>query len=790
MDTPSSCDSRVYNINPSGRKKLRGYHKKKSTFFKKGVLHLTSRNQPSTQKQQYVDVQRPCKRHDKDYLDVLTKQTDSNEFSMPAADGSEGSAYCLRPKKCPTTEDNVREETSHPSGRYNVMGDNILVDKSLLLKLINDCTDDHKEAGLCDNLQWDLIDFEPWGVSSSVILTCTSCNFKSSRTKLFEEVNTNGPGRKSATGNLRLQLILQDTPIGPTELQLIFAALGLRVGSLSGMQKASYKASRITEEVATTDMVKWREFTKQVLADRGCNDFDQICAQFDVRYQGHFKSSAKTPGPGAVQATATLVETVTPQKKCLAIDHVNKACPGGSRLKGRGTPIYCGHGGSAQHKGCTATQPVGRGIRECDMAERIAEDVLDTSNLSVTHLATDSDATGKKAFQEVNEKSGKHLPQLTWYKDPSHVSRNMKKQILNHKFHSETFGRKLNGKKWSYKEKLDCRKALALDVPERVAITLRNICQYWKGDVDKIRNNVDTVAGYMMKCYGGDHHSCSSAPLARLACCTGSGRGKCWFTRSSNLIGQGISSLNLSPKDYSFLLSVIQMKLCQEVIDLFSRRENTSRCESINRAISKGCPPNNLFSRTSKGRVCSAIGRQNNSFQDFVHMKFRASHCPLPPDSIGYKIIQKYQRKRELTCESERTKSATTKRRSLLAEHRKDYFGERLKITNEADYHKYQLDLACKHKASALDTIQDSEPTASTSFQTDIENATAASSQLRDVLSKAKAYSMRSISSTRRRQRLQRKAKQQRNKDITAARKKGSESTVKLRNEHSYGRLM
>ena len=171
-------------------------------------------------------------------------------------------------------------------------------------------------------------------------------------------------------------------------------------------------------------------------------------------------------------------------------------------------------------------------------------------------------------------------------------------------------------------------------------------------------------------------------------------------------------------------------------------------------------------------------------------MKFRASHCPLPPDSIGYKIIQKYQRKRELTYQSQRTKSATTRRRSLLAEHRKDYFGERLKVTNEADYHKYQLDLACKHKASALDTIQDSEPTASTSFQTDIENATAASSQPRDVLSKAKAYSMRSISSTRRRQRLQRKAKQQRNKDITATRKKGSESTDKLRNEHSYGRLM
>ena len=176
--------------------------------------------------------------------------------------------------------------------------------------------------------------------------------------------------------------------------------------------------------------------------------------------------------------------------------------------------------------------------------------------------------------------------------------------------------------------------ALALDVLERVAITLRNVCQYWKGDLDKIRNSVDTVAGYMMKCYGGNRRSCSSAPLARLACCTGSGRGKCWFTRSSNLLGQGICCLNLSSKDYAFLLSVIQMKLCHEAIDFFSCRKNTSRCESINRAIAKSCPSNN-----PQDRVCSVVGRQNNSFQDFVHMKYRASHCPLPPHSIGYRII-------------------------------------------------------------------------------------------------------------------------------------------------------
>ena len=104
-------------------------------------------------------------------------------------------------------------------------------------------------------------------------------------------------------------------PLGQTELQLIFAAVGLRAGSLSGMQKASYKAAEATEELALADMIKWREITKRILADRGSLNVNHFSAEFDVRYHGVFKSSSKTPGPGAVQATATCLETVTSEKK-------------------------------------------------------------------------------------------------------------------------------------------------------------------------------------------------------------------------------------------------------------------------------------------------------------------------------------------------------------------------------------------------------------------------------------------------------------------------------------------
>ena len=96
------------------------------------------------------------------------------------------------------------------------------------------------------------------------------------------------------------------------------------------------------------------------------------------------------------------------------------------------------------------------------------------------------------------------------------------------------------------KEFLDCRKALALDVPERVAMTLKNATQYWRGNTEKISQNVDIFAAYMLLCYEGNHKSCRSAPLARLTGCTDTKKGRNWFSRSFSLSCQGISELQLT----------------------------------------------------------------------------------------------------------------------------------------------------------------------------------------------------------------------------------------------------
>ena len=777
--------------------KNKGLMKKKNTFFKNGLNPKAVLSHTNDSIDDHVtDVNRPCHRHEKEYFDVLTKETYSNQFSVPGADGMEGSAMVLRPK-APPTFDNASSSSTDPRGRYNVNVGNILVEKSSIMELFNTTVQSHAAIGLCNNLHTDLIDFEPWGLFSSVIMICTSCGYSSPRTKLYQEISSSRPGRKAAAGNTRLQLLLQDMPIGQTELQLIFAAVGLRAGSLSGMQKASYKAAQATEDLAEADMSKWREFTKRVLADRGVIDSNQFSAEFDVRYHGVFRSSAKTPGPGAVQATATCVETVTSKKKCIAIDHVNKMCPKGSRLKGKGKNIFCGHEEGSRHDGCTATQPAGQNIRERDMAERIANDLLTNNDISITHLCTDCDADGKSSFEKVNLRSKKSLPELTWYKDLTHTSRNMKRKILNHKFAPGTFKKKPDGHSWNSKEILDCRKALALDVPERVAITLRNVCEHYAGDRMKIYNRVERIACYMVLCYSGNHKSCNSAPLARLTGCSGNKGEGCWFTRSSNFMAQGITGLSLHKADADLIKEVIAMKLSKKNIVHYDRRETTSRCESLNRAISKSCPKNKLFSKTSRARVCSAIGRQNNSFQDFTYMKCRAMKCILPQNSAGDRVIQKYQRKRDLDAKYQKAKRTIQRRRELRAAARREYFQERLKTTNEGEYLKNQLENAQNSKNSALDAAiaseniqNESDPRPSTSFECSLQNASKANIRLQAVLRESRKHDIHRIRQSLRSNRLRKKSIQARNVATEKARNSGSSAEIKLRMEHSYGSLL
>lgn len=158
-------------------------------------------------------VRRPCKRYTQEEFDKIVKKDKSGGFTIPGPDGKEGAAIMLRPTKTdsgyPVSTDTKKKGPSHfPSEEGN-----ILVEKKRLMEAINTAINAHRTLP-CQDIKLDLVDFIPWGHYVKARVSCSNCTYQTEHKKLSEEAEKSGRGPKEATGNLRLQYLLQEMPIG------------------------------------------------------------------------------------------------------------------------------------------------------------------------------------------------------------------------------------------------------------------------------------------------------------------------------------------------------------------------------------------------------------------------------------------------------------------------------------------------------------------------------------------------------------------------------------------------
>ena len=750
-----------------------GNRKRKRNGIQKGTVLKSSMNSKSDTPNQVQDTidhtadsdsdgEPEIKRHYQSFYDDVVKKTPSNEIGTPGADGKDGSKMILRPKPDvpgPDVEDTDEQEKRLPgTGEYNMESGNIVIEKSRYEKLLNSFIKKHADVECPDGLEIETINFRPWGLFVSAQVKCKNCGRESDRANLYEEVETTKPGRKAAVGNVSLGCMIQETGLGPTGTKLLYAGGGLNAGSMTSLQKTQVKVADTTEKMVRVDMNKWLEHTQDVLKARGVDETSQLSAQFDVVYHNMGRSHNNLPGQGASVATALCVETITSQKKIIEYEHVCKICTRGARLRAQDVKTICGHQASFVHHRCTANIPQGQSIREYDMAVKIAKR-LASKGVVVTHLTTDSDAKGKEGFQSVNQTEFPDLKSLTWYKDPSHLSRNMRRKILSHSIKGRVFWKKKNGDAWTYGEKMVNRKALSLDVPRRVSLTLSNMRMYYKGNQEKMLQNVDKIREYLIKCYDGDHTSCQSSHIAKLTGCSGGGPGQCWFNRSHTLRAQKITRLQLSQAYREFLHSVIGMKLSKDALLYVARGETSSHCEASNRCMVHRYAKNKKFPRTGGGRIASGVNRMNNGFKKSFLMKCRAMNIAVPQGCTTTRLLSQYQHKRDLTRESQSTQSAKNRRHERIAHYSTLYFNEQLKETSASDYAKNQYDSAKGARDQALQHVVESEPSTSEEYVSKLRRAQGASEHMIEALDKR--YSVtESILMRRRAQESRRRATQ------------------------------
>ncbi len=790
-------------------KRGKGFFKKQDTQFQRGhtvngvkrtgyrcVVARSSdgriRLQGQQPKQQQNKVTRPCRRYTQKAFKKFVKKGPKGQLRVPGADGKEGSAIVIRPKKevPKTNPTRMRGPLT-----YQLEEGNIIVEKGRLMQAINVAIKAHREFP-CDNMNLDLVDFTPWGHYIKAKVCCTNCGYKLQHSaKLYEEAKKQGRGPKEAKGNLRLQWILQEMPIGNTKARLILAALGIRPGSVSGMQLNANKVGEATVALNENDMADLVEEVKDILEQRGTDHPDEISAAFDGRYDGASLKSWATPGHGANAATGVIVETVTDQKKVIAMTHVNKRCPLGTRLRQKDNNVKCGLGDNS-HEGCTATLSYSENISERDMAKDMATKLLDNHGIVISHITTDSDAQGPHGIEEAYAEKGVNK-EVTKYKDLTHLGASQRRRINNHKFDSDSFGQTMSGNKWLYDERMRCKQALAHDVEVRCAITLRALFDHYDDNIKHIEANVGKVVDYMMACYSGNHVKCHTAPLAQLAGCCGT-EGRTWFQTSEHLRGQKMTSLNLSAKDDDFIRSVIALKLSPIGIHDVAQLTSTQKVEAVNRAINVSDPKNNHWSRNACARNHAAVHRVNHGPAESIKRKLEYGGCALPDDSPAKKAVDDYGKKLIYSHSRQQQEAVRLRRRELKKEKIHGFYKNALKKSNPGDYKKYQLDEARQERRqmeSEIDIIPGTSHDENVAETND--RLVAARQKVKDAKKEVKKHN-REIEKKKLAANMKRRRTYAKNKKIHQARRKsqvtqrdthyntGSKEDRQIKHEHAY----
>lgn len=659
-------------------------------------------------------VLRPCKRYTRQEFKNIVKVGKNGSFTIPGPDGKEGRAIMLRPQKVDYDSEPVSEKRKGGPSSFEIEEGNILVEKRRLMDSINDAIKEHSTLP-CMDMNLDLVEFMPWGHYVKAKVRCTNCGYQSDKhRKLYHEVEKEGPGPKEATGNLRLQYLLQEMPIGNEKARLVLAALGIRAGSLSGMQQNANKVGEATVDLNNEDMARWTEEVKEVLQCRGIDDANIISASFDARYDGASLKSWVTPGPGANAATGVIVENITNGKKVIAMHHINKRCPLGTRLRSKGLAAKCG-AGEDSHDRCTANMPYAENISEKQMAKEMVTHLNNEHDIVISHFTTDSDGLAAQGVKEAYEEKG--ITQvLTEYKDPIHLAGSQRRRIMNHKFQAGTFIPVKSRGPWKSQEIRKCKQALAHDVQERCAKTVTQVFNHYNHDIKKIRARIDGIVDYMMLCYKGSHKTCQTAVLAKLTGCTGA-KGKTWYDLSDHLSGQMIAYLQLTEEDELFLRSVIGLKLSPEGLENIAQLTSTQKAEAVNRAINMSDPKNNHWARNSAARNAAAVHRINNGPLKSIEAKLDHGRCSLPENSPAKKAILNYGKRQTYAREYQRQETSQLRARQLKKEKIQSYYDTNFKRHNLPDYLKYQLDVLKTKRAEARLSMEDVIPGSSNDVQ-------------------------------------------------------------------------
>ncbi|CAC5378315.1 unnamed protein product [Mytilus coruscus] len=267
---------------------------------------------------------------------------DKKSYVAPQSEKCATTVKLLRPHKL--SDDYLDEYLEEKST------ENRTVDRDLNILMINNLIICHlNKSPKCDVPHFELVQETQWGLGWIWEMKCTKCKFISEKYKLFREINTGRPGRKSATINYGFQTGVINCNIGNDSATTFLTSSCIPPMSKGTMQRITNNVCDKVVKLAENETEQVVENFRRRNQTLGLNKNSPVKLQMDGTYQSvHIKSRHKM-GQNASQAIGIACENETDNHDIIGFHLVNKLCWVGAWLRGKGYDVEC-----PNHEYCTA----------------------------------------------------------------------------------------------------------------------------------------------------------------------------------------------------------------------------------------------------------------------------------------------------------------------------------------------------------------------------------------------------------------------------------------------------
>ncbi|XP_076113401.1 uncharacterized protein LOC143081050 [Mytilus galloprovincialis] len=483
-------------------------------------------------------------------------------------------------------------------------------------------------------LQWNMEQEEKFGFVNREEAMCDKCNYQSRKFKLYEEVQTKKPGRKTAKINVSAQAALSQTPLGYTGLRKIVLGCNMPAPSASGLQKRANKVLPEIVNINKEDMKARRKQLIEINTLRRRKDPGTVSLQADGAYNNAIYSGiGKTPFQPATQVVYSVAEAETEDKSIIGVVCKNKLCS-----------IHPIKSGEKCTSSCSSNLTFMKSIGdEYTWAKEALQD-LASDVIEAKHLTTDPDSSAYRAADDLYlENTTSTEPEH--FLDTRHFSNNHRKNIKNNK----ELGEIMPGRTKKDREKL--LNNFALDLAERCQSEFTQAMEKYGGDLTKVKNKISFIVDAIPACYTGNHELCRRHPFV----CKG-GK-KFWLSNRAFLPNS------------------------------FKIRKLDENLNAIRKSLRRSLPKNVTYTKNFEGRVHSAIHSVNLGPGESLLVICKQLGAEISPGSAAEKELKAIQK----TDRMQKAYKKSMKYKKERSNTRKHLFKIYEKHQEEKSYEKNKL---------------------------------------------------------------------------------------------------